>query len=524
MKLGPFSIRALAYYAIAAVGGSVYGGQVCPLMERFPAWALALIILAPLVLAYGLRGVLSERLVDSAPAHRQSRRQFILELVLMLVSGLVSILILFFAYRFPLLRSGLRLLLGLASVALFAALDLTLARERSVIGETRPGRISYDPPKRFSPITRSFFLASTLVLSSTAAIMILVLVRDMSLLAVEGLSGNAIVELNETVTTEITLVMGFLLLMVINLVHSYSRNLRQLFRNQTSVLENVSRGDLSRQVPVATNNELGVIAGHTNTMIGALREGVRMREGLLIASEVQRHFLPDHAPELPGLEMDGTARFSDETGGDFFDFIECEQPGCTLQGVMIGDVSGHGIGSALLMAAGRALVRQAGSLPAPLSQRIGVANRHLVRDVGDSGHFITLFFLEIDPGRGIGSWVNAGHQPPLFYDPATDAFSELRGEDIPLGVEPDWMFHEHTMTLPGPGQVLVLSTDGVPEAMNDRGEMFGEERFREAIRRAAGEGPQGIIRAVVGAVTEFTGRSSQEDDLTLVVIKGIESD
>ena len=520
MKLGPFSIRALAYYAIAAAGGSIYGGQVCPLMERFPAWALALIILAPLVLAYGLRGVLSERLVDSAPPHRQSRRQFMLELTLMLGSGLVSILVMFFAYRFPFLRSGLKLLLGLASVSLFAALDLALARERSIIGETRSDRVTYAPPKRFSPITRSFFLASTLVLSSTAAIMILVLVRDMNLLAVEGLSGNAIVELNETVTTEITLVMGFLLLMVINLVHSYSRNLRQLFRNQTEVLENVSRGDLSRQVPVATSNELGVIAGHTNTMIGALREGVRMREGLLIASEVQRHFLPDHAPDLPGLEMAGTARFSDETGGDFFDFIECEQPGCILNGVVIGDVSGHGIGSALLMAAGRALVRQSASLPAPLSQRVGTANRHLTRDVGDSGHFITLFFLEMDQHHHTGSWVNAGHQPPLFYDPATDAFTELKGEDIPLGVEQDWMFHEHTMTLPEPGQVLVLSTDGVPEAMNDRSEMFGEDRFREAVRRAADKGPREIISAVVRAVTDFTGRSSQADDLTLVVIKG----
>jgi sigma-B regulation protein RsbU (phosphoserine phosphatase) len=524
MKFGPFSIRALAYYVIAAAGGAVYGGQVCPLMERLPAWTLGLVILAPLVLAYGLRGVLSARLVDKAPTHRQSRRQFFLELALMLGSGLASMLILYQVYRFPFLGSGLRLLLGLSSVALFAALDLALARERSIIGESRPDRITYAPPKRFYPITRSFFLASTLVLASTASILILVLVRDMNLLAVEGLTGNAIVELNQTVTTEITMVMGFLLLMVVNLVHSYSRNLRRLFRNQTEVLENVSRGDLSRQVPVATSNELGVIAGHTNTMIGSLREGVRMREGLLIASEVQHHFLPDHAPDLPGLEMAGTARFSDETGGDFFDFIECEQPGCTLYGVMVGDVSGHGIGSALLMAAGRALVRQSASLPAPLSQRIGVANRHLVRDVGDSGHFITLFFLEMDPRRHTGSWVNAGHQPPLFYDPVTDSFKDLKGEDIPLGVEPGWMFHEHVLTLPGPGQILVLSTDGVPEAMNKEGEMFGEGRFREAVRLAADRGAQEIIREVVRAVTEFTGRTSQEDDLTLVVIKGTAAD
>lgn len=520
MKKGSYPIRALAYYAIAVAGSAVYGGQVCPLLAEFSAWKLGLIILIPLALAYGLRGPLEVRLIKPTAPYRQPRMQFHMELGLISLAGLTSTLTLMFVYDFPILQSGLKLLLGILTVGLYAGLDLALARERTVIEVSRSGSASYEPPRQFSPITRTFFLATSLVLLFTTGIMMLVLVRDVHWLASQNVSSETIAFMNRSVLVEIGIIMGFLLIMLVNLVLSYARNMRQLFMNQTEVLENVSRGDLTRQVPVITNNELGVIAGHTNTMIRSLREGVRMREGLLIASEVQQHFLPDHAPDLPGLDMAGTAHFSDETGGDFFDFIECEQPGCTNYGVLVGDVSGHGIGAALLMAAGRALVRQSASLPAPLSQRLGVANRNLTRDVGESGRFMTLFFMEIDSTRGIGSWVNAGHQPPLFYDPATDQFSELKGKDIPLGVERDWMFHEYTMDLPTSGQILVLGTDGAWEAMNQHGEMFGADRFRETLRKSAGKNARDIILDVVQAVHDFTDRTDQEDDITLVVIKG----
>ncbi len=520
MRKGSYPIRALTYYAIAVVGSAIYGGQVCPILAEFSAWKLGLVILIPLILAYGLRGPFEVRMVKPASLHLQPRMQFRMEFGLISLAGLASTLTLMFVYHFPLLHSGLKLLLGILTVGLYAALDLALARERTVIEASRSGRASYETPRKFSPITRTFFLATSLVLLFTTGIMMLVLVRDVHWLASQNVSSETIAFMNRSVLVEIGIIMGFLLIMLVNLILSYARNMRQLFRNQTEVLENVSRGDLTRQVPVITNNELGVIAGHTNTMIRSLREGVRMREGLLIASEVQQHFLPDHAPDLPGLDMAGTARFSDETGGDFFDFIECEQPDCTHYGVLVGDVSGHGIGAALLMAAGRALVRQSASLPAPLSQRLGVANRNLTRDVGETGRFMTLFFLEMAPEQGVGTWVNAGHQPPLFYDPATDEFSELKGKDIPLGVEKDWMFHEYTQNLPTSGQILIMGTDGAWEAMDPQGEMFGGERLRETLRKSAGKNAQDIILDVVEAVHNFTGRTTQEDDLTLVIIKG----
>jgi sigma-B regulation protein RsbU (phosphoserine phosphatase) len=316
--------------------------------------------------------------------------------------------------------------------------------------------------------------------------------------------------------------MGFLLVMVVNLAFSYATNLRLLFGNETDILERVSRGDLSRRVPVVTCDEMGVIAAHTNAMISALRVGRRMSDGLRIAKEVQQNLLPEHAPVIPGLELAGTARFSDETGGDFYDYIGCDDEVCGRIAVAVGDVSGHGIGAALLMAAGRALVRQSAASPGSPALNITAANHHLARDIDNTGRFMTLFFMILDPAMGTATWVNAGHQPPLVYDPARDSFSELRGGDIPLGVTRSWTFHQQTMDMPGPGQIILIGTDGMWEAHNHVGEMFGPARVQRVLRDTADKSAEAILDALMNAVNDFVGATPQEDDITLVVIKGVE--
>lgn len=494
-------------------------------MVQLPVWKLGLIILAPLTLCFLLRPVLEPRFIESATPTRRSGLQFRMELALFSAGGLLTALILFALYRFPILASGMKLVLGLFTVGMFAGIDLALAREREVIQAALDGERSYGMPSSLSPLTRKFSLVATVILVLATAIILLVLIRDVKWLAEQDVSfatGEMLDMLGRSVLIEVSFVMGLLLLMIINLVFSYARNLRILFDNETTVLERVGRGDLTRKVPVATNDELGVIAGHTNTMINSLREGVRMREGLLIAQEIQQHLLPDAPPDAPGLDIAGYAYFSDETGGDFYDFIPCDHPGCQLVGVLVGDVSGHGIGAALLMAAGRALLRQSIASPEAPAQSIGRVNVELARDIGDTGRFMTLFYMVLDPVTGQGSWVNAGHQPPLFYDHVTDRFNELRGEDIPLGVVEEWQFHERYIELPGPGQIVVISTDGVWEAHSPTGEMFGGQRLRQVIRDHAEDSAQAILTAVVDAVRAFSGDASQEDDITLVVIKGVE--
>lgn len=522
MHLGTSPRRALAYYLLTIFGGAVYGGQVCPLMVQLPAWGLGLIILFPMAVAYTLRGPMEARFIDNIPAIKQSMAQFRMELALFFVAGLVMAFILFFLYQFPLLQSGMKLVLGIFTVGIFAALDLSLARERTVIKAALAGSGPFEAPRKLSPLTRRFSLAATFILLLITGIIMLVLVRDIRWLAEQNLTMASIDMLGRSVLLEIVFVMGFLLLMVINLVFSYARNLRILFDNETGVLEGVSQGDLSRRVPVITNDEMGVIAGHTNTMISSLREGVRMREGLRIAKEVQQHFLPDSAPNIPGLDIAGTAHFSDETGGDFYDFIDCEEAQCHLTAVAVGDVSGHGIGAALLMAAGRALIRQSTGSPGAPAQNIATANRHLTRDIEGSGRFMTLFYMVLDPITNHAIWVNAGHQPPLLLNIQSEVFSELKGEDIPLGVVDSWQFHEKYMALPTADQIIFIGTDGVWEAHNENGEMFGSQRLREVIRLNARRSAQEIMDAVIEAVGRHAESSVREDDLTLVVIKGTE--
>ncbi|WP_316898685.1 SpoIIE family protein phosphatase [Pseudodesulfovibrio indicus] len=490
-------------------------------MVKLPVWELGLIILIPLALAWAARPYAQRKLVDSAPPLRQPLRQFQMDLTLFLAGGLGSAVVMFTAYHYPLIQSGMKLVLGIFTVGLFAGLDMALARERAIIRRAMTGDAWYEPPRRIVTMTRKFSLVALLILALSTAIILLVMIRDINWLATQELNLLTLDELGRSVLAEILFVMGFLTVMVTNLVVSYTRNLRILFNLQTKILENVTNGDLSSRVPVTTSDELGLIAGHTNAMIVSLREGERMRDGLRIAREVQQHFLPHQAPQMPGLDIAGISLFSEETGGDFYDFVACEADNCGQMAVAVGDVSGHGIGAALLMAAGRAVLRQNATTPGSATENIRRANMHLSRDIGDTGRFMTLFFAVIDPINERITWVNAGHQPPQFYDPDTDEFNELKGRDIPLGVESDWMYHERVMDMPRPGQILCICTDGVWEARNGRGEMFGRDRIRAILRENRQGSAEEIMRAVCDRVLEFTGPGHREDDLTLVVVKGV---
>ena len=131
---------------------------------------------------------------------------------------------------------------------------------------------------------------------------------------------------------------------------------------------------------------------------------------------------------------------------------------------------------------------------------------------------MTLFFLVVEPQNGKLSWVRAGHDPAIVYLPASDEFGELKGAGIPLGVEQNWFYEDYT-AINKPGQILVLTTDGIMETHNQNGDMFGKDRIKEVIRRHAGLDADGIRRAIFNEVEIFRGKEPQEDDVTVVVAK-----
>jgi serine phosphatase RsbU (regulator of sigma subunit) len=239
---------------------------------------------------------------------------------------------------------------------------------------------------------------------------------------------------------------------------------------------------------------------------------------LNVAQEVQQSLLPQRPPEEPRFDMAGSSLYCDETGGDYYDYIKLPLLSPDSYGIVVGDVSGHGISSALLMAGVRAYLRGRVTQSGSAAEIISDVNRLVSADTIETNQFMTLFFLVIDARTGQITWVRAGHDPALLYSPDKNHFEKLEGQGLPLGVEESWQYQDYTRTV-RTGQILILTTDGVMEAHNKESEMFGRDRLKKIIRQYANLGAEGIRLAVIDAVSAFRGEAHQEDDITLVVLK-----
>ncbi|MCP4688496.1 MAG: PP2C family protein-serine/threonine phosphatase [Desulfobacterales bacterium] len=294
-----------------------------------------------------------------------------------------------------------------------------------------------------------------------------------------------------------------------------TRPLEEIIR----VLKGVHRGDFDQKVRVATNDEIGYTGDVINEMTDGLKERDRMRQSLDLAREVQRSLLPRRDPRVEGLDIAGTSVYCDRTGGDYYDYLTMGRRDSTKISVIVGDVSGHGVPSALLMAAARALIHKCASLSDNIATIVSDVNRHLSRDVEESGGFMTLFFSEIDAKNKRIRWTRAGHDPAIFYDPAADAFEELKGPGVALGLDEEWAYEEREKSGLSAGQIIVFYTDGVWEARGADGGMFGKESIRAIIRREKNGSAARILNAIVEALNRFQGDRISEDDVTLVVVK-----
>ena len=239
---------------------------------------------------------------------------------------------------------------------------------------------------------------------------------------------------------------------------------------------------------------------------------------LNVAQEVQQSLLPQYPPREIQFDIAGGSRYCDETGGDYYDYIELPRPGSDAYAIAVGDVSGHGISSALLMAGVRAYLRSRVTQAGSAADIITDVNRLVSADTTETNQFMTLFFLVVEGQSGKLTWVRAGHDPALVYSPDSGQFEELKGAGIPLGVDEDWRYEESTTRIE-PGQIVVLTTDGIMETHNQEGDMFGKDRIKKVICCNADLDAEGIHRAMLDAVEDFRGKAPREDDVTLVVIK-----
>jgi sigma-B regulation protein RsbU (phosphoserine phosphatase) len=484
-------------------------------MAGLPPVYLGAHILAGFLIALLLRGPFEKRYVKTVAEVSQPKRQFFLDLLLGVAAALIAGGLNMIRYGFP-FGSALGLVLGMVVFSFFVALDMALAREHTVILDAVSRNIVLAPPKRLFSVTRRFSLVAVATAVCISLVNLLVIARDMSWLTTVGTDPAATMDAILSVTYEVIFIMAVLLGLSVNLITSYSRNLKLLFRNETGVLERVTNGDLSRLVPVATRDEFGLIAGHTNTMIEGLRHRLQLITALKLAEEVQRTLLPAGPPKVPGLDLAGTSIYCNETGGDYYDYILL--PDGRL-GIVVADVSGHGIDAALFMASARAFLLSEAQLFKSPSLLARDVNRYMTRDSAPTGRFMSMFFLEIDPAAKTLRWVRAGHEPAVMFSPASVVFRELGGDGMALGVVEDTDYRDYLQQGWEPGTVVVIGTDGITETRNRSGDLFGSERIRDIIRTHAASSAAGIQSAVIEAVQTFRGDAPQEDDVTLVVVK-----
>jgi sigma-B regulation protein RsbU (phosphoserine phosphatase) len=275
-----------------------------------------------------------------------------------------------------------------------------------------------------------------------------------------------------------------------------------------------------RHVPILVHgNTLRDDRGNVIGNMAFVTDMTEHKKALALAAEVQKSLLPQEKPMVKGLDIAGKNVSCDEIGGDYFDFIWRPDLKKGPFSVVVGDISGHGVDSALLMTTARAFLRMRASQPGTISEIITAMNRHLTRDILESGRFMTLFYMTIDLEKNHIDWVRAGHDPAIIYDPARDEFEELRGGGVALGVNEVFDYEENCRRDLTNGQIIAIGTDGIWEAVNRKGEMFGKARFRNIIRKFADAAAGDILNAVYSELNQYTRGQRSEDDITLVVVK-----
>lgn len=298
-----------------------------------------------------------------------------------------------------------------------------------------------------------------------------------------------------------------------------SRSVSRPIRELAGAAVDLANGDFEARVDIKSGGELGMLGRIFNAMGPRLKERAQMQASLMLAKKVQQYLLPSEVPVVDGFALEGSCSFCEDLGGDYFDFIDLREFGINKLGVVIGDVSGHGVGAALLMSSVRgglgALVKGYSS---DLNELFRLLNESLLKSSGQE-HFMTLFFGLIDLGDRSFRWGSAGHGPIFWMRNSSRQIVELATTGIPLGILEGADYPPAEPIVLDSGDFLILGTDGLWEANNSAGEMYGTARLHKFLETCWEESAKGLHAAVLSSMTEFSYPRVQDDDITLVVVK-----
>jgi PAS domain S-box-containing protein len=236
---------------------------------------------------------------------------------------------------------------------------------------------------------------------------------------------------------------------------------------------------------------------------------------LLAAQRIQARLLPNRSPSLPGFDIAGTSYPAEFTGGDAFDYLAMRDGSL---GLAISDVSGHGFAPALLMASTHAYLRSLAHTSSDVGEILRIANTVLAKETEDD-RFVTVLLGRLDPATRRFDYCSAGHPPGYVFNAAGEVTSCLRSTSIALGILPHAEFAAAGPVQLAPGDLLLLMTDGVLEALSPAGEAFGAERMLQVVRGYRHRPACGIVEGLCRAVLDFSGREKPIDDVTALVLK-----
>ena len=265
---------------------------------------------------------------------------------------------------------------------------------------------------------------------------------------------------------------------------------------------------------------LAIIAGQSAQIIENARlyeeekALTSMKEQIKLAAQIQQDLLPKSPPRLEGYDIAACSIAAQMVGGDYYDFMRF---GDGRWAVCLGDVSGKGLPASLLMANLQATLRGQTVVGRTVAETIANSNR-LIFESTDPEKFATLFFAVIDVTTGAISFCNAGHEYPMLFPHAGEAPTRLITGGMALGVVPEFPYEEAGARMEA-GDTLIVYSDGIPDAVNEFDQPFGEDRLRECVTQFSGESAATLMDRVVDAVKKHEGGSPRIDDLTLLVIK-----
>lgn len=285
-----------------------------------------------------------------------------------------------------------------------------------------------------------------------------------------------------------------------------------IYVDSPHLIREFSREDLNLLTVMANVAAIRIEHARLNEIEEAERA---MAKDMQQAALIQNGLLPSRPPVVAGLDIAGKTTPCRTVGGDYFDFLTFPDG---RVGMLVGDVAGKGMPAALLMSSLQARVQVLFEEPDDLARKIGRLNKAICAKCPDN-RFITFFMAIADPSSGELVFTNAGHNPPLVVR-AAGGFETLKGGGVILGILPMATYQESRVQLE-PGDILVLFSDGVTEAVNPQDEDFGDDRLANLVKSLSDRPAAEIVEAIDSAVTEFTQGAPAADDITVVVVRRV---